>query len=257
MTATEPDWRSVWITGASSGIGLELAKMIGAQSDHVAISARSEDRLKAASADYDTLHAYPLDVTDAPAVSACVAEIEEKTGGIDVAILNAGAWTLMTVDEFDLAAIRKGVEVNYMGVMHALDALLPRMLSRGKGHIVLVASVAGYRGLPLSLAYGPTKAALINLAETLACELGPRGIKVSLVNPGFVDTPMTRDNPFPMPGLMSVEKAAAECLAGLKRSSFEVRFPWAFTSAMKILRLLPNRLYFWVVRRFIHKSPAG
>lgn len=254
MPTSEPNWRSVWITGASSGIGLELAKLIAKHSDHVAVSARTVDLLEDLASEHDALTAYPLDVTDASAVSVCVAEIENKTGGVDLAILNAGAWTLMTVDEFNLEAIRKGIEVNYMGVMHALDALLPGMLARGSGHLVLVASVAGYRGLPRSSAYGPTKAALINLAETLACELRPRGIKVSVVNPGFVDTPMTRDNPFRMPGLITPEEAAAAILSGLKKEKFEIRFPWVFTTFMKLLRLLPNSLYFWTIRRFVHKA---
>ena len=177
-----------------------------------------------------------------------------EAGPIDLAVLNAGTWKMMGVDDFDLAAIRRGVEVNYMGVVNALDALLPRMLERGRGHIAIVASVAGYRGLPNSLAYGPTKAALINLAETLQTELAPRGITVSVVNPGFVDTPMTRDNPFPMPGIIPAPEAAQALLAGLRRKRFEIAFPRGFAAAMKILRLLPNALFFWVVRRFIYKA---
>ncbi|AXS41505.1 SDR family NAD(P)-dependent oxidoreductase [Breoghania sp. L-A4] len=253
MTHPRPPWKTVWITGASSGIGLELARLLDSRVDHVAASARSQDKLDALAAQAATVHSYPLDVTDATAVSACVAEIEER-GDIDLAVLNAGAWALMSVDEFDLAAIRTGVEVNVMGVMNALDVLLPRMLSRGRGHIAIVASVAGYRGLPRSLAYGPTKAALINLAETLKTELAPRGITVSVVNPGFVDTPMTRDNPFPMPGLMSAKDAAERMLAGLERGSFEIAFPRGFAAQMKLLRLLPDALYFWLIRTFVLKS---
>ena len=151
--------------------------------------------------------------------------------------------------EIDIDAIRSGVEVNYMGVVNALAALVPRMRERGQGHIAIVASVAGYRGLPRATAYGPTKAALINLAETLKSELEPFGITVSVVNPGFVDTPMTSDNPFPMPGIMPADKAAQALLAGLEKRRFEIIFPRGFVYAVKLLRILPYRLFFWYVSR--------
>ena len=158
------------------------------------------------------------------------------------------------MSRFDLAAIRKGAEVNLMAVMNALDALLPRMIKRRAGHIAIVASVAGYRGLPRSLAYGPTKAALINLAETLNAELAPHGITVSIINPGFVDTPMTQGNPFPMPGIVSARKAAEEILAGLTRGKFEIAFPRGFVFGMKLLKILPDWLYFPFIRRFIMRT---
>ena len=246
-------WKTVWITGASSGIGLELAKLLDDTVPHVAISARSEDKLNQAQDSGKTLKAYPLDVTDAPSVDACVAEIENAAGPIDLAVLNAGAWQIMDIDELDLSAVRAGVEVNYMGVVNCLHAVLPGMMSRGAGHIAIVASVAGYRGLPRSAAYGPTKAALINLAETLKTELAPRGITISLVNPGFVDTPMTRDNPFPMPGILPADEAARRMLAGLERRRYEIVFPTGFGLVMKALRLMPNALFFWALRRFVYK----
>lgn len=252
--AAENTWDTVWITGASSGIGRELARQLAARVDHLAVSARSADRLDDLAGEYDTIDAFPLDVTDADAVTACVRDIEARYGSVDLAVLNAGAWKLMDVADLDLKAVRAGMEVNYMGVMHALDALLPGMLSRGRGHIAIVASVAGYRGLPKSVAYGPTKAALINLAETLRSELEPRGITISLVNPGFVDTPMTQDNPFPMPAIMSAQEAAERLLAGLKRRRYEIIFPRRFVYALKLLRLLPNAVFFQVVRSFIMKS---
>lgn len=254
MASAPGRWGTVWITGASSGIGLELARLIAPRAERVAVSARSTDQLEALARDHRAISPCPLDVTDAQAVARCVGTIEAEGGGIDLAVLNAGAWTLMDVDRLDLAAVRRGVEVNVMGVMNALDALLPGMLARGAGHIVLVASVAGYRGLPRSVAYGPTKAALINLAETLKLELEPRGITVSLVNPGFVDTPMTRKNPFPMPGLMSAGDAAQAMLAGIERGTFEIRFPRGFTLVLKALQLLPYALYFPLVRRFVMKA---
>jgi short-subunit dehydrogenase len=256
MVLTDNAWKTVWITGASSGIGLELARLLDGNVTHLAVSARSQDKLNALAAQCKNVISYPLDVTDADAVTASVGDIETTAGPIDLAVLNAGSWQLMDIADLDLSAIRTGIEVNYMGVVHAINALLPGMLARGAGHIVIVASVAGYRGLPRSVAYGPTKAALINLAETLRTELGPRGITVSLVNPGFVDTPMTRDNPFPMPGIIPAKEAAQRLLVGLERGKYEIVFPRAFVFAMKLLRLLPNAMFFWVARTFLLKRPA-
>ena len=249
-------WKTAWITGASSGIGLELARLLDGKVTYLAVSARSQDKLSKLAAQCKNVVSYPLDVTDADAVVDSVGDIEAAAGPIDLAVLNAGVWQLMDVAELDLKAIRTGIEVNYMGVVHAINALLPGMLARGAGQIAIVASVAGYRGLPRSAAYGPTKAALINLAETLRTELAPRGITVSVVNPGFVDTPMTRDNPFPMPNIISAKDAAQSLLAGLERRKYEIIFPRAFVFAMKLLRLLPNAMYFWVARTFLLKRSA-
>jgi len=249
-------WKSVWITGASSGIGLELAKLLDGKVEHVAISARSAKKLDEVQKAGKTVTAYPVDVTDQNAVAACVRKIENEAGPIDLAVLNAGVWNPMPAEEFDLEYVRTSVEVNYMGVMNALAALLPAMIKRGQGHLAIVASVAGYRGLPKSLAYGPTKAALINVAETLRSELEPHGITVSVVNPGFVDTPMTKKNTFPMPGIIPVEAAAQTLLAGLEAGRYEIAFPRGFALAMKALRRMPNVLFFWVVRNFILKDEA-
>lgn len=254
VTLEQARWNTVWITGASSGIGHELARLLAGKANHIAISARSEEKLSALAAQSPTAVVYPLDVTDADAVAACASSIESGCGSIDLAILNAGAWSIMSVDEFDLNRVREGVEVNLMGVMNALNALLPLLLARGSGHIAIVASLAGYRGLPRSLAYGPTKAALISLAETLRTELEPRGITVSLINPGFVDTPMTRDNPFPMPGLMSAREAAERIVAGLERGKFEIAFPFGFARVMKMLGHLPNWAYFRVIKMLVWNS---
>ncbi|WP_246272901.1 SDR family NAD(P)-dependent oxidoreductase [Oricola thermophila] len=246
-----PPWKVAWITGASTGIGRELAMLLARRVETVAISARSTDKLEELASTDPRLHPVPLDVTDAQAVAECIGAIERDAGPIDLAVLNAGTWTLLDRADIDLAAMRAGIEVNYMGVVNALAALVPRMRERGSGHIVIVASVAGYRGLPRSAAYGPTKAALINLAETLKSELAPLGITVSLVNPGFIDTPMTRENPFPMPGLMPAPAAARALLDGLEKRQYEIIFPRGFVRAVKLLRILPNRVFFWYVSRFV------
>ena len=247
-------WKTVWVTGASSGLGHELAKLLVCEAENVAVSARSEDILEDLANRFDAIAAYPVEVDDAESVANCVNQIEETFGPIDLAVLNAGTWQRMDAENIDLKSVRRGFEVNYMGVIHAVQAVLPGMIKHGRGHIAITASVAGYRGLPKSIAYGPTKAALINLAETLKVELAPLGIDVSLVNPGFVDTPMTRGNPFPMPGLMSASNAAQLMLKGLKRRQYEVAFPRGFVFVMKVLRLLPSAAYFWLIRRFVHKK---
>ena len=249
-------WKTVWITGASSGIGYELAQKVAAETDFVAISARSEAKLSKLASSLPQVHTFGLDVTDETACRQCVEQIEQRSGPIDLAVLNAGLWELMEATHFDLAKAKQALDVNYAGVLNCLDAILPSMLQRGSGHIAIVASVAGYRGLPRSIAYGPTKAALINLAEILNCELAGKGITVSVVNPGFVDTPMTRENPFPMPGIIPAERAAQELLQGLRHRTYEIVFPRGFVWAMKLLRLLPNALYFALVRNIMMRNLA-
>jgi short-subunit dehydrogenase len=155
----------------------------------------------------------------------------------------------MPVAQFRLDTCRQLMEVNYFGIMNLLDRLLPKMRARGRGTLVLVASVAGYRGLPTAAAYGGSKAAVINAAEALAAELRGSGIDLKLVNPGFVRTPLTDRNDFEMPFLVEPEEAAAAILRGLRKPGFEIAFPTRFVLMMKLLRLLPYRLYFSVIRR--------
>ena len=153
----------------------------------------------------------------------------------------------MRAESLDLADMLRHVEVNYLGALKVLDAVLPALLARGAGHISLVGSVAGYRGLPQSLAYGPTKAALINLAETLYLDLHAKGIGVSIINPGFVATPLTAGNAFDMPALLTPDQAADAIVAGWAQGAFEIHFPKRFTLWLKLLRILPNRVFFKLV----------
>jgi short-subunit dehydrogenase len=248
------DWKTVWITGGSSGIGRELARQLDGRVSHIAVSARSADKLDELARTSRSVVSYPLDVTDAEAVAGCVRDIEAAAGPIDLAVFCAGVWHMMDSKNFDLAAMRSGIEVNYMGTVNALAAVIPGMLARGRGHIAIVASIAGYRGLPRAAAYSPTKAALINLAESLRCELAPRGITVSVVNPGFVDTPLTHDNPFPMPRILSAEDAARRTLKGLERGDYEISFPFGFVTVVWLLRILPNAFFFWVMRTIVLRN---
>ncbi len=241
-------WRVAWVTGASTGIGRELAIALAKRGVIVAASARSAEKLAELG---HGVHAYPLDVTDRSAVIATHDRISSEIGPIDLAVLAAGTYKPLNVTEFDPANFIETNAVNYLGVVHALSALIPQMRSRRSGHLACIASVAGYRGLPKAAAYGPSKAALINLAESLKPELDADGVTMSLINPGFVATPLTAQNEFPMPFLLSAEEAAARILRGLQRRRFEIAFPTRFVLMLKLARLLPYSVYFFLIRKFV------
>ena len=240
--------------GASTGIGRDLAIKLAKLGVEVAISSRSAEKLEELSKEYENIEAFEVDVTDAGSVANTHRRIIEDYGSIDLAVLNAGVWHPTTVAEFDVERCRQSMDVNHGGITNALQALLPSMLSRNAGHIALVASVAGYRGLPKALAYAPSKAAVISLAEVLKLELETTDIDVSLINPGFVKTPMTSVNEFPMPYIISSDDAAERILKGLKRRKFEIAFPWQLVWSLKFLRILPYSLYFPLARRLTHGS---
>jgi NAD(P)-dependent dehydrogenase (short-subunit alcohol dehydrogenase family) len=243
-------WRVVWVTGASSGIGAEIAKQLAAAGVKVAASARNIEALQALG---NGVSAFPLDVTDEAAVANTFRDVETKLGPIDLIIAGAGTYTPASAADFKTAMFRQMYEVNYLGVIHVLAAALPVFRARRRGHLSWIASVSGYRGLPKAAAYGPTKAALINLAESLKCELERDGVKVSVINPGFVRTPMTSVNDFDMPFLMEPAEAARQTIAGLAKGKFEVAYPAPFVAILKIGRLLPYRLFFWVSRKYLLK----
>jgi NAD(P)-dependent dehydrogenase (short-subunit alcohol dehydrogenase family) len=253
LNAPIQDWKGkrVWLIGASSGIGLALAKALIARGARVAVSARNGAALHelAASTKPASVLPLPLDATSLDQLESALREMVDAWGGIDVALFLQGthepvrAWTL------DSAIAHRLVDTNLLSVLDALSVVLPQMLRQGNGGIAICSSVAGYRGLPTSLVYGATKAALINLAETLYMDLAPRGIGVWIVNPGFVKTPLTDRNEFTMPALISAEEAASQIIAGLASGRFEIHFPKRFTRWLKLLRLLPYGLYFRLVRR--------
>ncbi len=245
------DWKnkSVWLVGASTGIGRATAAALHAAGARVYVSARNAQALEAFVAGHPGAVALPLDTVDLPAIQAAAAQIA-AAGPLDLMMYCAGYYRELRATEFSLAEMLKHEQVNYVGALHALDAVLPGMLARGTGHISLISSVAGFRGLPKSLAYGPTKAALINLAETLYVDLQAAGVGVSLVNPGFVETPLTAQNDFEMPGLITSDQAAKEILNGWADGEFEIHFPRKFTRWMKLLRLLPYRAYFPAIKKF-------
>lgn len=245
----------VWITGASSGLGRALASRMAADGWHVAASARDADKLadlaRRAAGLKGHIDAYPLDVTDPMAVRTVVATIERNLGTIGLAVLNAGSHQSVRAAEFAAAPFRVLIELNLMGTVNCLEAVLPAMTARREGRVAVVASVAGYRGLPTSAAYGMTKAGLINMAEALKPELDRYGVKLQLVNPGFVRTPLTDRNSFPMPFLMEVEDAADAFYRGLQSDRFEIVFPRRFAYLLKVLRCLPAPLAFAITRRMV------
>jgi NAD(P)-dependent dehydrogenase (short-subunit alcohol dehydrogenase family) len=242
-------WGSVWITGASQGIGRALAFELARRASRVAVSARGEQALHEMHRLHPALLPVPLDVTDAEAVAAAIGRIEDAQGPLDLAVLNAGIYEPLPGGLADPSVFREHMAVNYQGVVNALCVLLARMKARRRGQVAIVGSVAGYRGLPQAAAYGPTKAALINLAETLRLELRGTGVDLHLVNPGFVATRLTAKNRFNMPGIVSPEEAARRMLLGLGSQAFEIAFPRGLVARMKLLRLLPYRLYFPLVAR--------
>ena len=239
-----------WITGGGTGIGLALTRRLAAHGWKVVVSGRRREPLEAVAAEFpDAVFPWPMDVADLGAVRQAVAGIEARHGAITLAVLNAGMYQPVKLDTFKGETFAEHMRVNFLGAVNGMDALLPYMRQRRSGHVVLVASVAGYRGLPLASAYGPTKAALINLAESCRSMFAREGLTISVCNPGFVETPLTEGNPFPMPFLMNVDDAAAALERGIERGQFEIAFPTRFVLILKLLRALPYALYFPIIRR--------
>ena len=248
-------WNTVWITGASTGIGRALALELARGGARVAASARNADALAALSRENPRIAAYPVDVTDRAAMLAAADKIRSDMGPIDLAVLNAGVWQPMGASQFSSEAAAKSMAVNHGGICNGLEAILPAMIARRGGHVALVASVAGYCGLPKAAAYGPTKAAVINLAESLYSDLEMKGIRLQVINPGFVDTPMTEVNTFPMPFLIPVDQAVGHIVRGLNSKKFEIVFPWQMAVMMKLAKRASYPLFFWIARNFL--SPAS
>ena len=245
------DWqgRVCWLVGASTGIGRATASALHARGAKVVVSARSAATLEAFVLAHPGSDAIAFDATDRDAMRAAALRIVAEHGRIDLVSYCAGYYKPMRATAFDLDEALKHEQVNYVGALHLLDAVLPTLLRQRHGHLSLVSSVSGYRGLPKALAYGPTKAALINLAQTLWLDLSERGIGVSVVNPGFVETPLTAQNDFKMPALLTPEQAADEILAGWAAGRFEIHFPKRFTLWVKALSHLGDASYFRAVRR--------
>jgi short-subunit dehydrogenase len=251
-------WKNlrVWVLGASTGIGRALADELAKRGAMLALSARRAAPLEALAAELGgpPHKVLPLDVTNAEAVAEATRALVDAWGGIDMVVINAGTYAPLRAADFSLEQVNAILDVNLRAPFNVLHAVLPQMLRQPRpegvrGHVVLVGSVAGYRGLPKALAYGPSKAALINLAEVLNIDLMDDGIDVRLVSPGFVKTPLTDQNDFEMPGLITAAEAATHIANGLQTTTFEIHFPKRFTLFMNLLRHLPHGLYVRAVRR--------
>ena len=243
MTALSKKLSQVWITGASSGIGAALARELAARGYVVAVTARSEDALEALAGGVANVHAFAGDVTDRAGMATVVEAIERDLGPIDLAVLNAGIYLPTSFPEFDADIFDRSFEVNLGGTVNCLAPLVPLMSARKSGRIAIVSSVAGYGGLPTSAAYGATKAALFNLGESLAMDVAAHGVKVSMIAPGFVKTPATDVNTFPMPFIISAEDAARRIANGLEKGRSHIAFPKRFSFLLRLINLLPRGAY--------------
>lgn len=246
-----------WIVGGSSGIGRALAEgllkqAVTARAAIVIVSARNLAGL------VDLVDAYPdrvqlvaVDVTKPEMLAAAFATVIERWGRLDRVIFNAADYSPMSLDNFDADLFERLMRINYMGVVHGIDVVRRYFLQQGRGQILITASVAGYRGLPYAAPYGATKAALINMAESLAPEFTRQGVSLRVINPGFVRTPLTAKNEFAMPGMIEPEEAARLIIRKLDKSSFELLVPKGFGWVMKLIRCLPYPIFFALTRRML------
>ena len=246
--------KTIWITGASSGIGKALAIKFAKEGWKVAISARREKLLEEISKNQNNIDYFQLDVTDSEKCKIVFNEIKKKFSDINISIFCTGIHDPKSEKKLNLEKVRKIMEVNFFGTVNSINAVYDYYKEKKSGQISIVSSVAGYRGLPAAGAYCASKSALSSFAESLYFDLKRFNVRVSLVSPGFIKTPMTDQNDFPMPMIKSPEFAAEQMFKGLTKSkSFEIHFPKSFTSLMKILKVIPNGLYFKIVEKGMKK----
>lgn len=261
IQSAKSEHKLAWVTGASSGIGRALALRLLRDGYSVVVTARSHEKLvdlQHEAAGEGRITVLDGDVTDPEDMERVMAAIEYDHGHLSLVILNAGVAIPVRGEDLHREAFEKSFAVNLHGVVNCLLPAVTHMKAQGYGHIAIVSSVAGYGGLPTSAAYGATKAALINMAESLKFDLDRIGIRLQIISPGFVDTPGAARIRFPRPALISAEEAADRIVAGLRSRRFEITFPRHFTYAVKLMRLLPYRLYFGLLRRLTGgKAPAA
>ena len=248
------DKKVIWITGASSGIGKALAIKFAKNGWVVAASARRENLLKELQDINENIHPYPLDVTNIEKCKSTAKNIIDQLGGIEISVFGTGMHDPKSEKQFNLEKIRQIMEVNYFGTMNSINSVYEYYSEKKSGQISIISSVAGYRGLPAAGAYCASKAALTSFAESLYFDMKMKNVRVSLISPGFIKTPMTDQNDFPMPMIKSPEFAANEIYKGLTiKKSFEIHFPKAFTYFLKFLQILPSSMYFKLVSKGMKK----
>jgi NADP-dependent 3-hydroxy acid dehydrogenase YdfG len=256
---------SVWLSGASSGLGEALARELASRGSKLALFARREDRLEALCREIIALRPWaevlvqPGDVRDRTRVGAAVREAEERFGGLDVLLLNAGIGESLFPDRFDAAVVERIVAINFLGAVYGIEAALPGMLARRRGAIAAVSSISAAYGLPSSAPYCASKAALTVFLESLRIDLRRTGVRVITISPGFIKTPLTDRNRFPMPFLQEPDQAARRIADGIARGKREIHFPKRLTVPIKLLRCIPGPIADWLVTviagRGYHKQP--
>lgn len=245
---TPAAWSTAWVTGASSGLGREIALRLAARGCKVAISARSADKLAALASEHPGLVPFPLDVTDSEASARVGAQIIAQMGVPDLVVLNAGIGVFKPATQFDAGDFRRAMETNAIGIANTLAPVIAKMVERGSGHIALMGSLASYRGFPQAAHYAPSKAAIRSLAECLRCDLEEHGLDITLINPGYIETDLTDHIDVPMPGLMALEPAVDRIMRGLERRHYEIAFPRHMAFLVKLGVRVWNEAYFFVTR---------
>ena len=242
--------KTIWITGGSTGIGKALAIRFANEGWNVAISARRENLLKELSDRFENISPFPLDVTDKENCKNIFNQVKEKFGDIDICFFSTGTWDPKKEKDIDVEQIENVFKINFFGTVNSIKAVEEYYKNRNEGTIAIVSSIAGYRGLPNSTGYGPSKSALNNLAESLYFDFGRHNVRVCLVSPGFIKTPMTDKNDFKMPFLKTPEFAADKIYEGLvNKKSLEIHFPKELTLTLKFFSILPYKLYFYLVKK--------
>ena len=245
--------KKIWITGASSGIGKAVAEKFAAEGWKVAVSARRKELLQDMAKDQN-ISSFPLDVTDRSQINSVFQNILKEFGNIDVCLFSSGTYEPKDEQNIDPDKIKNVINVNFLGVIDCVKAVEEYFKNKKTGHISIVSSIAGYRGLPNSSGYGPSKAALTNFCESIYFDFKKFGVRVSVISPGFIKTPLTDKNEFPMPFLKTVDYAANQIFNGLvKSNAFEIHFPKGLTLTLKILRILPYKLYLFLVDKLVKR----
>jgi short-subunit dehydrogenase len=245
--------KKIWITGASSGIGKALAEKFALEGWRVAVSARRKEILDEM-ANNKNIFSYPLDVTNQGQISDVFSKIISEFGNLDLCVFSSGTYDPKLEQEINIKQNKFVMETNFFGVLHCIKSVEKYFKDRQDGHISVVSSIAAYRGLPNSSGYGPSKAALTNLTESLYFDFKKHNVRISLVSPGFIKTPLTDKNEFPMPFIKSPEFAAEKMFNGLTKSkAFEIHFPRALTVLLKLLRILPYRIYLFLIDKSVKR----
>ena len=245
--------KKIWITGASSGIGKALAEKFASEGWRVAVSARRKEILDEM-AQNENISSYPLDVTDQDQINEVFAKIINDFGSLDLCVFSSGTYDPKLEKEINIKQNKYVMETNFFGVLYCIKSVEKYFKDKKDGHISIVSSIAAYRGLPNSSGYGPSKAALTNLTESLYFDFKKYNVRISLISPGFIKTPLTDKNEFPMPFIKSPKFAAEKIFNGLTKSKdFEIHFPKALTLLLKFLRILPYRLYLFLIDKGVKR----